>query len=569
MSSNVDSDGCPIDHDGNKLEDGVFSSGARIAIRGDIFQELFSGSGQDKSEQHLESGFLEDSCVKASALGGIPIVERVEIEDVDEGLSSDDAPSPKAGVKGPEQEMSATVHAILRTSKQEREALFLTRKKLGDVLGFLRKKGFSEEQVLADLKADGFGCAQPNRDDNGLPIRIHAQNPFVDKMKEKIDGEVFVESTKPKGKSSEVPSADSEIPKVPISESSPKSWANVVKRDSPPLKLHFHSKAKGASLLEPPDEVLIKGNDKYKNYVVGTFSKGTLSFKKVSEFAFKYWKGKGLLSVHQKDNSTFMFHFNDLLGANDLLNRGTWYIERRPMILTAWGHKPGSSIITNMPLWVKFTNLPDCYWTEEGLSHVASVIGEPLGADSLTAKLEVLPFARLQVNYKLGDPLPNDIHVAVIDPITAERTTAKVLVSYPVRPIFCSGCKSLGHSISACPKISRVWKQKVKTPSEVPVNSQPPLPTVTGEAFVSNPQETPNVKSNDENDWTEVKRKKPPSSPESDYSPTPPPVFKNLRKVDEVEGKRATSSAVRPKRLTKSQKKKLKASSGVSPQPLP
>ena len=148
MSSNCDSVGCPIDHDGNKLEDGVFNSGARIAVRGDIFSEIFTGSGKENGAQHLDSGFLDGSWVKSSALGGIPIVDRVEIEDVDEGFTSDEAPSPKAGVQRSDQEMSDTVHAILRTSKQEREALILTRKKLGDVLGFLRKKGFLKNKFL-------------------------------------------------------------------------------------------------------------------------------------------------------------------------------------------------------------------------------------------------------------------------------------------------------------------------------------------------------------------------------------------------------------------------------------
>lgn len=156
----------------------------------------------------------------------------------------------------------------------------------------------------------------------------------------------------------------------------------------------------------------------------------------MSEFAFKFWKHKGLTVVHQKDSTTFMFQFKDQFGVNEVLARGTWYLERRPMIVAAWGHKPGSSVLTMMPLWAKFHNLPDCYWTAEGLAHVASVIGEPLGADQHTAKLDVLPFAKLQVNYTLGDPLPNEIQVLVIDPVTADRSTAKVTISYPVRLSF-------------------------------------------------------------------------------------------------------------------------------------
>lgn len=34
----------------------------------------------------------------------------------------------------------------------------------------------------------------------------------------------------------------------------PKFWANVVMVDKPELKLNFHPKAKGATIVEPPDE---------------------------------------------------------------------------------------------------------------------------------------------------------------------------------------------------------------------------------------------------------------------------------------------------------------------------
>lgn len=67
----------------------------------------------------------------------------------------------------------------------------------------------------------------------------------------------------------------------------------------------------------------------------------------------------------------------------------------------------------------------------------------------------------------MGDPLPNEIQASVLDPVTNEKSVTKVLVSYPVRPLFCTGCKSLGHSTSACPKVNRVWVQKVKPPEMV------------------------------------------------------------------------------------------------------
>lgn len=119
----------------------------------------------------------------------------------------------------------------------------------------------------------------------------------------------------------------------------------------------------------------------------------------------------------------------------------------------------------------------------------------------------------------------------------------------------------------------RVWKQK-----EPPKSTEPIVEKVTQEnAGIPNCEvgssksaSTP-IGNKSDSEWTEVKRKKAFSSPESEYSPSPLLTFKNLRQVDEVEGKKSshTEQNSNPKRLTKSQKKKLKASSGMSPHPQP
>ena len=478
-SGNCYSDGCAIDHDCNKLEDGVFSSCAPFAVRGDVFREIFSGSGKDVSEMHLDAQPLDGSWVHPSSLrGGIPIVDRVEIEDLGEGFESDEPLSPKSPAEFGENETSATVRAMLRTSKHEREALIATRSKLMTVLNFMRAKGFTEEEMLKEQQISGFGNSIHARDEFGLPVLgqsvgvktssgavAEAKDGFHSCADQVLGKNPHSGQVNRAGGTCEVTTAveGDGSPGGGKGDSEPKSWANILKKDIPSAKFQFFPTEKGASLVDPPVDVLKKGNEKFKFCVVGTFSKGTQSYKNVSEFAFHNWKARGLHSVHQKDANTFMFKFKNESGVNETLARGTWYVGRRPMILTMWGHKPGSTVISSIPIWVKLSCIPDCYWKEEGLSRLASVIGEPLGADGPTSKLDILPFAKLQVRYNLGDPLPNEIQATAIDPITEERYTAKVQVSYPVRPLSCSGCRSLGHPIGACPKVSRVWKKKEVT----------------------------------------------------------------------------------------------------------
>lgn len=584
--SNCDSDGCPIDHEGCKLEDGVLS-GAPFAVRGDVFREIFSGSCKDVSGSHLDARPLEGSWVRPSSLGGgIPVAERVEIEDLGEGYDSDEPLSSRSAAELCKNETSATIQAMMRSTKHEREALVSTRNKLMGVLKFLKSKGFSEESVLEQLHLDGFGSSIPSRTEFGLPDGPPAKglNPFVDKMKGvKVDedaAQTLVDVTdeardKSSDKSRKVfdekpeckDNGNHEDPKG----TKRKSWAEMLKPASneKPSFDYIPLKA-GSTVVSPPKEVLLKGNEKLKHSVVGVFSKGCLPFRKVEEFAAKNWLRFGLQHISQKDAKTFIFRFKDDGGMNSVLSYGTWYLEKRPLIVHAWGSTPGS--ISHMPLWVRFDNVPDAYWTREGLSCLSSAIGKPLTADELTCKLEILPFAKLCVDYKIGDYLPSKLDVEVLDPNSEVVHIHEVLVSYPIRPTVCTGCKSLGHLVGACPTTVRKWVEKSHPKSDSKHDSSKPehpvptdiptakTPAVDGEIPAAQP-------STDDKSWQPVHKKSAARLPVASPSSESPPhcnTFRNLTMVDEVDAKRGTGVDEHgSKPLSKSQRKKLRRSSRI------
>ena len=599
MSSNCDSDGCPVDHDGHKLEDGVFTSEAPIAVRGDIFREIFSGSGRDVSGVHLEAHPLGGSCVKPSSLdGGIPVLDRVEIEDLGEGYESDEPLSPNSAAELCKNETSATVHAMLRSSKHEREALISARRRLADALSFLKSQGFKEEQIFELQHKDGFGSLPPVRDEYGLPVR--KPNPLVDKMKEKMGTvseqgldahkglgdvpvckfdnahQVFVDSSvKVVSPGVRAPSKPVEHASegVPLSQDTKdgnrgKSWSQVVNTASKPneLKLDFIPCKAGTRVVSPPIDVLKKGIEKFKCCLVGTFSKGSLPYHKVAAFAHKIWDPRGLEHVSQKDGNTFIFRFTSVAAMNSILARGTWYVEKKPMLVHAWG--TSANKITRMPLWVRFERIPDCYWTREGISSLGSAIGHPLSVDDQTAKLEILPFAKVCVDYQIGDDLPTKVEVEVLDPVTEIITTEEVLVSYPNKPLACTGCKSLGHLIGACPTVVRKWVQKeasTAAPLHPDAPCQPVVQPPSNEAPPVNScppsNEAPPVNlSVDEAGWTQVKNKRNLASPVSPSTPgsSSPQTFKHVI-VDEIAQKK-----LGPK-PSKSARKKARNSGAAPP----
>ncbi|KAL1826577.1 hypothetical protein ACET3Z_004989 [Daucus carota] len=181
MSSNCDSDGCPIDHDGFKLEDGVFSSAAPFAIRGDVFRDIMSGSSKDTKGSHLEVDALDlgNRPLFQSSSGGIPLVEQVEVEEDD----SDGTISPSTAREMCGSDLSATVQAVLRSSKHEREELYAARNRLMKFQSFIKSKGFSEADVLGSESGEYFSKTL-ERDEFGLPKLVASPTPSIGARKE-------------------------------------------------------------------------------------------------------------------------------------------------------------------------------------------------------------------------------------------------------------------------------------------------------------------------------------------------------------------------------------------------
>lgn len=485
-----------------------------------------------------------------------------------------------------------TVHraskAAFAINKNEREELLANRQKMMDLQNYMEKNGLSMDSFEKDLLArernfnEGLQDSSrfiSGRDEFGLPIFINKMkakgkkdackvlDDFPDLLvhnksnvcdikalapKENVGvlkgilknpyiGTSGVKDLEGKPKSTEDDASVKPAEAVPEK----RSWTNVVKAQSPEVNFKFLPPSPGTNLVCPPDEVLWQGVEKMKCCVVGTFSKKYLPYRTVNDLAKKLWKG--LDKVSQKDHKTFVFKFNSVAEKSFVLSRGTWYLDNKPLLVCDWG-KTIEDKVTSVPTWVKLNNVPDCYWTEEGLSRLASAIGRPICADNLTNQLDIMPFAKMCVEYRVGDPLPDNISAVAID-ASGSKYTANIGVSYISKPLVCSGCKNLGHLVSACPTTKRVWvKKALSTPEnaqenvDLPSNSVPVAKTDSG---IIDSEVV--AKRNEDQGWTEVKRKgavrspSPPLDPVSTDSPPPPVSFKNLKVVDEVEKKKGVS----------------------------
>lgn len=219
-----------------------------------------------------------------------------------------------------------------------------------------------EKETYMDKDVFNVGIQDPNqvvigRDEFGLPIIGNFKTGGNVAASTKDVGVSGVKNSQGQEKQAEgINTSNCEEPVK-------KSWANVLKSDNgmPQPKFSYFPMAEGSTVVQTPLEVLKKGNEKFKLCAVGTFTKGHRSFSAVSSFVEKFWRQKGLTNVYQKDECTYLFKFNSENSLNAFLSRGTWYISQKPMVVTEWGAKPGVNKITSMPLWIKLSNVPECY----------------------------------------------------------------------------------------------------------------------------------------------------------------------------------------------------------------
>ncbi|KAL0293094.1 UNVERIFIED_CONTAM: hypothetical protein Sradi_6956000 [Sesamum radiatum] len=187
--------------------------------------------------------------------------------------------------------------------------------------------------------------------------------------------------------------------------------------------------------------------------------------------------GKELQQVSATSSGFFFFRFKNKAAMENVIEGGPWLVQGQPIVLQCW--EPGMSLRrqkhTRIPVWVRLKHLPMEYWTEEGLSTVASGVGTPLYTDKITTDCSRLDYARVCVMLDYNSTLPK--HLVVMHPMLRDgkEFPTRIDVEYEWLPQRCKQCCSLGHIAQACPENKKVphgapvtvFVKKQNTTSEV------------------------------------------------------------------------------------------------------
>ena len=112
-----------------------------------------------------------------------------------------------------------------------------------------------------------------------------------------------------------------------------------------------------------------------------------------------------------------------------------------------------------LPIWIHLGNVPLELFTKNGLSYIASAIGNPLYMDRITATQQRLAFAKICVEIDVSTDIPRFIEVR-----RRNGELINISVEVPWWPQKCTKCCIYGHVDRNCPKKIKVPAAKVWVP---------------------------------------------------------------------------------------------------------
>ncbi|GJU29253.1 trichome birefringence-like protein 3 [Tanacetum coccineum] len=160
--------------------------------------------------------------------------------------------------------------------------------------------------------------------------------------------------------------------------------------------------------------------------------------------------------VIKDENGLFFFKFASLAG----LEQGPWLIRNMHMILTKWS--PNLSLtkdkVTKVLVWVKLHKVPVVAYSKDGLSLIATQIGQAVMLDTFTSTMCADPWGRMGYDRALIEvsadkELKQEVIMAVPEVVGMGHTNVNISVEYELKPPLCHECHVLGHNLDQCPKL--------------------------------------------------------------------------------------------------------------------
>ncbi|KAL6194500.1 hypothetical protein ACLB2K_035584 [Fragaria x ananassa] len=192
--------------------------------------------------------------------------------------------------------------------------------------------------------------------------------------------------------------------------------------------------------------------------VAKIFGKKVSPKKIVKKCNFLWASLHGTVKMVQMANGWFALEFFHIQDLEYVLSNRPWFVRGRIFHIRRWAPSfdPKEAEIETLSLWVRLTNLPMHFWSEEAILPVVKVLGRFIKLDDRTKNTENYIFARTCMEIDLRTPLKRVLVVQEEEKGDLEfdlvSKPSKIYVSYEGVFEVCFQCGSHKHKIWECPK---------------------------------------------------------------------------------------------------------------------
>lgn len=155
------------------------------------------------------------------------------------------------------------------------------------------------------------------------------------------------------------------------------------------------------------------------------------------------------VTVSKMQGHAFLFRIPNAFTRNRVLNQRLWQIEGQTMFVANWEPRvvPTKPELTSAPVWLELRNVPFQFFNDEGLEHIAGLVGLPKFLYPSTASKTNLDVAKVFTMIDPRKSFPDTVNVQF-----DSGEISRVLVSSPWMPPICTHCKEVGHNLKHCKK---------------------------------------------------------------------------------------------------------------------
>ncbi|XP_074266789.1 uncharacterized protein LOC141590074 [Silene latifolia] len=263
----------------------------------------------------------------------------------------------------------------------------------------------------------------------------------------------------------------SEVMESILEEESDEDWEEVPGRSSGQISESPSSTRVSGLQLTDSD---VKDELEYWSTTVYCYVLGANPpFKVLDGFVKRIWGYTEIEKISFHSNGIFLVRFKTEAMKMRVLQAGPVFFDNKPVVVKEW--LPESKLIREavdmVPIWIRFYGLPLKFW-RNALKKIASLVGNPIRCDSNTQLKTFLGYARIMVEVKVGDDLPEVIEF--MDELDVKH---RQIVHYEWRPTICTECKGMGHFSRDCRSKDKQPKGPVRgRKTWVPKKTTVPIP---------------------------------------------------------------------------------------------